>query len=239
VAYCWGWGEHGQLGNGSSESSSTPVAVSGGLTFSVLSANLAHTCGITGSRTAYCWGFNFYGHLGDGSTSSSTTPVGVTGGLTFTSIAAGRVHTCGLTGSGAAYCWGLNEDGQLGNGGPTNPFQPHPNPVAVVGGFSFSVLISGNHDAHTCAVTSSGSAYCWGWNDQGQLGKGSAGSSSTPAPVSGELSFRALSGGRGHTCGLTSAGAMYCWGWNRDGQLGNGSTTNSSVPVAVPGWPPP
>jgi alpha-tubulin suppressor-like RCC1 family protein len=97
-------------------------------------------------------------------------------------------------------------------------------PVKLVAGFG-----------HTCGLTNSGAAYCWGLNDFRQLGNGSTTSSRTPVPVSGDLSFNAIRAGDLHTCGLTTAGAAYCWGWNEDGQLGDGSTTDKSVPVAVSG----
>jgi hypothetical protein len=88
---------------------------------------------------------------------------------------------------------------------------------------------------HTCALTSAGSAYCWGNNVAGALGTGSTTNSTMPVAVSGGLSFTALAAGTNHTCGLTSDGAAYCWGSNNHGQLGTGSTTDSFTPVAVSG----
>src|SRR6059036_1718756 len=89
--------------------------------------------------------------------------------------------------------------------------------------------------AHACGLSSAGATYCWGDNFYGQLGDGTATSSSIPVAVAGGLSFSALAAGRYHTCGLTNAGSAYCWGGNYVGQLGDGSTTPSSVPVAVAG----
>ena len=103
------------------------------------------------------------------------------------------------------------------------------------GGLSFSALATGEN--HTCGLTSSGAAYCWGANSSGQLGNGSITNTSTPIAVSGGLSFGALAAGGSVTCGLTSAAAVYCWGLNNFGQLGDGTTTNSSVPVPVAGLP--
>src|SRR5712691_4107905 len=107
AAYCWGRNSNGQLGDGSTTSSSTPVAVSGGLSFSALATGAYHTCGLTSTGAAYCWGSNSVGQLGDGSTTSSARPVAVAGGLSFSALAtggSGAGHTCGLTRGGAAYC---------------------------------------------------------------------------------------------------------------------------------------
>ena len=86
-----------------------------------------------------------------------------------------------------------------------------------------------------CGVTTSGAAYCWGDNQQGELGNGTTTGSATPVAVSGGPSFATVSVGYEFACGVTTSAAAYCWGYNVYGQLGNGSTTNSSTPVAVSG----
>src|SRR5437879_3445421 len=88
---------------------------------------------------------------------------------------------------------------------------------------------------HTCGVTLSGAADCWGNNPYGQLGNGTTTNSDVPVAVSGGLAFAAVSAGNTHTCGVTPSGAAYCWGDNLYGELGNGATTTSDVPVAVSG----
>ena len=67
---------------------------------------------------------------------------------------------------------------------------------------------------HTCALSITGNAYCWGFNDFGQLGDGSTTGSLTPVLVSGGIRFSSISTRGGHTCGVTSVGDMYCWGEN-------------------------
>jgi alpha-tubulin suppressor-like RCC1 family protein len=89
--------------------------------------------------------------------------------------------------------------------------------------------------AHTCGLTSSGSAHCWGNNAMGGLGDGTTDMRLKPVPVLSELVFTTVSPGGGHTCGLTSAGAAYCWGRNEYGQVGDGTMTNRVTPVAVMG----
>ena len=79
-------------------------------------------------------------------------------------------------------------------------------------------------DQHVCALTSDGTAYCWGYNGKGQLGDGTNTDRKVPTLVAGSTKFAHLAAGRYFTCGLTSAGATWCWGDNSGGQLGNGST---------------
>ncbi|MGE0440899.1 MAG: hypothetical protein AB7L66_09885 [Gemmatimonadales bacterium] len=118
---CWGDNTSGQLGNGSTTSSSVPVTVG---SFATVSAGFAHTCALTAAGEAFCWGANASGQLGNGSTTGSSAPVAVAGGLTFRSIYTGDDHTCGVTTGGVAYCWGDNEYGQLGDGTQLNRASP-------------------------------------------------------------------------------------------------------------------
>ena len=153
----------------------------------LIAAGGAHSCVIQ-SGQAYCWGSNSNGQLGDGSTTSTTSPVpvytgGVLAGRTLTQIVAGASSTCALDSTGLAYCWGLNTSGQLGNNSTTQS----PVPVAVstsgvLAGKTLVQLAAGN--AHVCALDSTGTAYCWGSNGNGQLGINSTTKSLVPVAVS-------------------------------------------------------
>lgn len=114
AAVCWGEGENGQLGRGSTSDSPIPVAVLGGFRYRAISAGYRHTCAITVDGEAHCWGDNALGQLGDGTQASTLTPVAVVGGLTWQSISAGDTFSCGVTTDGVLYCWGDNVCGQLG-----------------------------------------------------------------------------------------------------------------------------
>ena len=76
----------------------------------------------------------------------------------------------------------------------------------------------------SCGVTTSGAAYCWGENRDGELGDGTTTSRSSPVAVAGGLRFAAVRAGWYHACGMKTDSGVYCWGYNAHGQLGEGTT---------------
>lgn len=234
--YCWGAGNSGRLGNNSTEHQAIPVPVSGFSDFRSVSAGGSHTCGVTLQDDAYCWGSGSSHGLGNGSTEDRPFPVRVSGELKFKSVSAGKNRTCGITLQDEAYCWGSGTDGALGNGSTAD----QPVPVAVLGNRKFKSISTSAAEGgtHTCGVTISGDAYCWGRGWAGQLGDGVDGSpyfQDEPVDVLGGHQFTLVSVGV-HTCGLTTLGKIYCWGYGGLGQLGNGTEifdNNANEPVEV------
>jgi alpha-tubulin suppressor-like RCC1 family protein len=247
---CWGDNTNGQLGNGTTTSSTTPVQVVG-LTSGVTSISTGGgtACAVTGSGGVVCWGQNVLGQLGNGTTASSTVPVGVTGlSSGMKSVSVGIGFACATSQSGAAFCWGSNELGQLGNGGVSADIclgvvPCSTTPVGVTGLSSgVSAVVVPDGDEFACALKLDGSVVCWGIDTIGQLGDGgtppdfcnpaSAGPAGpcalTPVPVSGLSGVTALATGIEAACAVTSGGSAVCWGE----LFGTGQ---SSVPVLMPG----
>jgi alpha-tubulin suppressor-like RCC1 family protein len=247
-AYCWGNNNDGELGDGNTVSASVPVAVNtsgflaGKTLIEVTTGDSLDTCALDTAGTASCWGNGALGLLGDGSMISSTLPVavhteGVLAGKKLTQISTGYNETCALDTAGAAFCWGNNLNGELGDGSTAASSVPVAvNTSGVLAGKTLTQISAGF--LQVCAVDTSGTAYCWGFNGSGQLGDPGLSDSDVPVVVdrSGVLAGKKLtqiSAGFLQACAVDSAGAAFCWGNNSYGQLGNGSTASSGVPVAV------
>lgn len=248
VPYCWGTNYSGQLGNGTTASSTIPLAVILPYDinfFTSMSIGDSSACGIAVGGTSYCWGSNFTGELGVGKTPdsllypSSNYPVSNSSIITFSSISVGGSFACGVATDGQSYCWGYNLYGELGNGTTENVLQPTliTLPYDVT---SFKSISAGA--ASACGIANTGKAYCWGNNQSGQLGGNNSGVQSPfpaevapPSGVTSSLLFTSISSQYDTTCGIANTGKAYCWGDNKKGTLGNGNSAmlRSNIPVAV------
>ncbi len=121
TVWCWGFNQYGQIGNGTTTNSDTPVQVSGLLGMTQVSSGTFHSCSVQSSDgTVWCWGRNTEGELGNATVTDSLVPVQVTGLAGVSQIESMRQWTCALKSADrSVWCWGLNSEGQLGNGSVT------------------------------------------------------------------------------------------------------------------------
>ena len=167
---CWGDGN------------SNPAAVGGLSGVAAISMGTNHRCVLRTNGTAACAGQNGAGQLANsGGTSTAFAAIANVEGAV--GIEAGQYHTCVWNAAGVARCWGGNNQGQVGDGtGAYAVADIIADPVA--GGLTITEISASNQ---TCATTSAGSYYCWGFNPNGNLGFASpdSGRQSTPQLIVG------------------------------------------------------
>jgi alpha-tubulin suppressor-like RCC1 family protein len=236
-AYCWGQNAHGQLGDGTTITRTTPTLVSGGITWSQIATGADHTCGVNNIGVAYCWGTGSHGGLGNGGTGNKLVPTPVSTAVAFWAVQAGQNFTCGRSRASPAtiYCWGYNGYGQLGIGSFTDLLKPGP---AVSGGAKWGGLVVGRlHACATTYITVSGAPnYCWGYNFHGQLGNGQTSNRNLPIGVTTSVRLEPIVAGAEFNCGTrVDNHQMYCWGEGDKGSLGNGFFVDRLTPYPVLG----
>jgi alpha-tubulin suppressor-like RCC1 family protein len=109
---CWGGNMSGQLGDGSTTTSTLPLTVPGLQGVRQIAAGKRHTCALTGSGpTLYCWG------LDTASSNLIMSPAMVSFGATPKEVSDGGSSTCALLSDDSVWCWGDDSVDQLGDGG--------------------------------------------------------------------------------------------------------------------------
>lgn len=218
TAHCWGGNYYAQLGLNDLVDRTTPVAVREGYAL----AALHHTCSIDIDEALWCWGVNERGQLGRGTSGSPQGPAVVNLTAQWTQVAVGRLHSCGLE-AGNLHCWG-----DRFKVGINAPMQDVLAPTYTGLSDIDDVTAGWNH---TCAISSTGVARCWGSNYAGQLGVGDLMARQLPTSVPGV--WATIAGGSEHSCGIQTNGTLWCWGSNVLGQLGTGDYTSRTSPVQV------
>lgn len=253
--YTWGFNSYGQLGNGTTYSTSSPAKINIPGYFGAVSvaAGATHSVALISDGTVTCWGSNKYGQLGLGTDFSpgSLNPEYVTqpsyvyyetfwadGTLGSSgvfsgakAITAGQYFSVALKKDGTVWAWGDNQYGQLGDGTRTN----RKSPVQVLGLSDVKAISAkGNH---VVALKNDGTVWTWGLNRNGQLGDGSSVYyRARPVQVSGLKDVIAVSAGGSYTLALKKNGTLWAWGDNYYGQLADGTREGKSTPSMIY-WP--
>ncbi len=156
--------------------------------------------------------------------------------IRYRSVAAGSMHVCDIASGGFVWCWGLNgNEGRIGDATlGVNAMSSVPRLVPNTGYTALRFTQLSSYGTHTCGVTTTSRAYCWGSNSWGTLGDGSSSSqSNVPVLVAGGLNFRQVSTGADHSCGVTTDDRAFCWGHNDGREFASATPAMSTTPVAV------
>jgi alpha-tubulin suppressor-like RCC1 family protein len=225
---CWGSDVFGEQGCGGCGIRLVAGDVTG-LADDVVEVALgySHSCARLGDGGVACWGFNTAGQCGDGqAVSPQRVPIhAVVFDAGVDHLYVGFATTYAMTG-GVLRCVGVNGDGECASGtfagSSTTTLRSLLDP-------RFTAISTGPTGRHACAVIDAG-VWCWGADDNGQLGDGLMAAKNVPVPVQGLAEpARAVAAGSEHTCAVTERGAVYCWGSNAHGQLGIGTTGGFSL----------
>src|SRR3989339_987227 len=169
---CWGDGDEGQLGDGSTavHNNSNPNITTDSSAYSSVSAGSYHTCGIRQNDSrVLCWGRGNSGQLGDNGQIEKTNPTLTTDTSPYSSVSAGEDYTCGIrTNDSRVLCWGYGLYGQRGDGQTSNN---QANPNVTTDSSAYANIELGRR--HSCGIRANDSrVLCWGDGSYGTLGDG-------------------------------------------------------------------
>ena len=226
--WVWGSNEFGQLGNGTSVSSTVPVQVNGDTDWVYAEAGEGHTIAIKANGTLWAWGLNETGQVGIASTMSTVPlPVQVGSDSDWNTVSCRGYTTMAVKNDGTLWGWGNNSSGQLGD----NTFINRTAPVQIGTATNWKSVSSSFY--HSAAVKTNGTLWTWGDNASGQLGNMMFNTPFyVPTQMGIETDWNLTAAGTENTVAIKNDGTLWAWGWNADGQLGNGNTT--SLAVATP-----
>ena len=97
-------------------------------------------------------------------------------------------------------------------------------------------MVSAGPD-HTCIIDETGTVWCWGANNLGQLGNGTHDPSTTPTPVSLPQKAIWIATSLQRTCAVTEDHTLWCWGWD-NGTMLPWTATDPTTPLLIEGLPP-
>ena len=227
--FTWGYNANGELGDNTAVNKSNPVqTVAGGINWKQTSCG-GGSMAIKTDGTLWTTGYNQqYGYLGDNTVISRSSPVQtVTFGTTWKQVSCGYLNASAIKIDGTLWLWGRNSYGLLGDNTTTNRSSPV---QTVTGGINWKQAAGGR--LHTAAIKTDGTLWLWGYGAEGQLGKNTITSISSPLQTTAfGTNWKQVNCGYLHTAAIKTDGTLWTWGANSFGQLGDNTTTSRSSPI--------
>ena len=192
------------------------------------------TCAVLLDGTVQCWGM---GENPKRTEIFSDVPVPRPFGRKVIRLALQSDHACAILEDHTLWCWGANHRGQLGAGPPPPGSGPNYATAAPFAALGSSVAGTVVLEEATCASKNDDTLWCWGTNDEGELGNGTYEKHLEPVRAINPERFRLVASSAHHACGVTLDERLLCWGRNYEGQLGNGQAPRTkpvNSPTAVP-----
>jgi alpha-tubulin suppressor-like RCC1 family protein len=245
TVWAWGANNYGQLGDGSTTFSATPVQVTGLTDVGVIATGTEQSYAIKSDGTVWAWGFNNGGQLGIntnvgpdtcGVAACAKTPVQVhaiadAGFLSgIKAVGGGDFGAVALTADGTVIAWGTNFFGSLGDGTNADSYVPVAVSAINIGNQIASIAVG---SAHALALKTDGTVWAWGGNFFGALGDGTTTNRNAPVQTTGLTDVKVVASGFTHSLAIKSNGTLWAWGLNPDGELGDGTTTDRHTPVRI------
>ncbi|KAL6060542.1 Fibronectin type-III domain-containing protein [Balamuthia mandrillaris] len=253
-AFCWGG--NGQSELGPAKSGAVPLSVSSALQWNgtlleldglgmgfQMTCGIPHLEGVLAIEGVRCWGRQFGNEDGTApavTLEQSDLAIKPEEGKPV-QVVLGSSHACALFESNDTFCWGKNFRAQLGQGNPDPDVPATASSAVIFGGNGLYARRLFPARYHTCVVLNDGSARCWGWGENGQLGNndirnwGVVRAVSTLGPIlfegADEYSVREMCGGNVHTCAILEDTSVWCWG--KGDRVGHGSSNNYLKPQRV------
>jgi alpha-tubulin suppressor-like RCC1 family protein len=253
--WCWGENDEGQLGQNDqpgATSSPVPLRVGSAADWLQVAAGQGHACGIRAPGTLWCWGRNVSSELGlgPGQPIQIRVPTLVAPDSDWASLDVGQDQACAIKQGGTLWCWGDNTiaalglpqgdlDAQIDN---ADADEAGFNDAGLLPGVVYVPIQSGTDSDwaqvsidvfHGCALKQGGTLWCWGRNDEGQLGMDDNTDRPLPTQVGTEQDWLSVSVGRFHTCAMHLDHSVSCAGANGSGQLGVGDDLSRNLLTAV------
>ncbi len=213
----WGWGDNrdGELGDGTTNSTLTPVQESTLSSWKSTSAGDKYTAAIKSDGTLWAWGYNNIGQLGDGTKTNRYSPTQEeSNSMNWIAVSTGANHTLAIKSTGTLWAWGSNGNGTLGDG--TNISKSTP---AQENTYADDWVYVNGGDYHSVAIQSDGTLWAWGRNNEGQLGVVTSDNYSYTPVQEDSLSTNWIKAdaGKYHTAALKNDGTVWEWGSDING----------------------